>query len=368
MAIDVMNRVWKQSKQKGSELLLLLGIADHCDDDGVCWPSIKKLAEKSRMSERQTQRNIDSLVETGELYVEKTVGRHNSNRYFVMTGFSDSEIHLILKKRFKLPENGILKVLSKKGDKLTPFSKMGKEDKKDDNLTPFPEKGDISEQEKVSFSAEKGVIAMSPESSWNPHEKEPSWEEGEVSLSLDSRPPFAAPLISSSPKEEEPKLTLDEMQTEPKTEPISKQQNFQKRDELVEEFCVLLRLRLSLYPGGRNRLVKEIHPFIQAEITAQEVRKFSVYWYTADFRGQKNEPPTLKQVSQLWETAMAWQVPTSINTQEAATGLTIIRPAFQQVQPNQRITNTQQNLQSVALAFDEIDRLRAKNKEGEING
>jgi len=378
MAIDVMTKVWKQSKQKGSELLLLLGIADHCDDDGVCWPSIKKLAEKSRMSERQTQRNIDALVESRELYVEKTVGRHNSNRYFVMTGFSDTEIHLVLKKRFKLPENEILKVLSRKGDNLTPFSKIGKEDKKGDNMTSFPEKGDISEQEKVSFSTKKGDIAMSPESSWNRHEEEPSWREEEVSHSLDTRPPFTSPIIDVIPEEPmqtnsvEIEIKLSEpsieepfqLQVSTGTNAVEEKKPLNGQQALLEAFASLLRLNMAIYKGGWPRLAKEVQLFSKAKITAQDVNKFATYWYSEDFRGQKGEPPTLPQVVQRWEIAKSWQDPSEITISQPSTAI-VVRPQAHQYQQPQRLNRVEQNLRNVDIVFNELDKIRESARKGE---
>lgn len=374
MAIDVMTRVWKQSKQKGSELLLLLGIADHCDDDGVCWPSIKKLAEKSRMSERQTQRNIDSLIENGELYVEKTVGRHNCNKYFVMTGFSDTEIYLVLKKRFKLPENEIIEAVKKKGDKLTSFAKTRKEKKKDDKLTSFPEKGVISEQEKVTFSAEKGVIAMSPESSWNRHEEEPSWEE--ISHSLDT-PPFSPPIISL-PKEEpiqtnpveievklsEPSIEELQLQTNTGTNAIEEKKPLNSQQALLEAFASLFRLNMAIYKGGWPRLAKEVQLFSKAKITAQDVSKFANYWYSEDFRGQKGEPPTLPQVVQRWEIAKAWQDPSEINISQPSTAIAV-RPQTQQYQQYQKLNRVEQNLRNVDIVFTELDKIREAARKGE---
>jgi len=47
MSIKVMSYVWEASKAKGSELLLLLAIADHAADDGYCWPGIPRWRGKS---------------------------------------------------------------------------------------------------------------------------------------------------------------------------------------------------------------------------------------------------------------------------------------------------------------------------------
>ena len=81
MSISVMTRVWKESPAKGSELLILLALADFADDDGVSWPSVETLAQKARLSKRQTQYNIQSLVNAGLLIVETNAGPHGVHRY-----------------------------------------------------------------------------------------------------------------------------------------------------------------------------------------------------------------------------------------------------------------------------------------------
>jgi DNA-binding transcriptional regulator YhcF (GntR family) len=67
MSIKAMSWVWDQSPDKSTRLLLLLAIADHCNDEGECYPSIKRLAAKCRMSVRRTQQVIESLKREGVL-------------------------------------------------------------------------------------------------------------------------------------------------------------------------------------------------------------------------------------------------------------------------------------------------------------
>lgn len=81
MSIKCMSKVWDESKQKGSNLLVLLALADFADDFGYCWPSIATIAAKARLSERQTIRIIQSLEEQGELLVKHD--RRNGNKYIV---------------------------------------------------------------------------------------------------------------------------------------------------------------------------------------------------------------------------------------------------------------------------------------------
>lgn len=218
MAIDVMNRVWKESKQKGSDLLLLLSIADYCNDDGIAWPSIQNLAKKSRMSERQTQRNINALAERGELYVEKIPGRTNSNRYFIITALTPNQIYPILKTVFKLSEQECLSIIAKtqiKGDKMTPFINGDISGKKGvTTMTPFKgEKGDTSTEEKVTFSKIKGDIfdikgdiAMSPDPMIRHEEIHHEEKEKEgISHSFNATPLFDKKVFASDNQEEEEK-------------------------------------------------------------------------------------------------------------------------------------------------------------------
>lgn len=102
MAIKVMTRVWDLSKQTNGNMLLLLAIADHADDDGVCWPSLDRLAEKTRVKKRQAIRNVQALEAAGELFIESGGGRHIKNRYFVTVGLGSEEIQRVLITRFKM--------------------------------------------------------------------------------------------------------------------------------------------------------------------------------------------------------------------------------------------------------------------------
>lgn len=78
-----MTLVWECSQHKGSELLVLLALADFADDEGVCWPSIPTLSKKSRLGQRQTYYIISDLLASGELMMISTGGGRRSNKYQV---------------------------------------------------------------------------------------------------------------------------------------------------------------------------------------------------------------------------------------------------------------------------------------------
>jgi hypothetical protein len=93
MSIQIMNAVWRESKSKGRARLVLLSIADHQGELGA-WPSIETLANMVNSSPRSVQRDIQDLIELGELIVEfrsaPTYGPYKANRYFVnLPGVTD---------------------------------------------------------------------------------------------------------------------------------------------------------------------------------------------------------------------------------------------------------------------------------------
>lgn len=80
MSVQASSWVIKNSRQKGSALLLMLMIANHAHADGTnAFPSIQTLAHECRMSVRQVVRLIAQLEKSGELLIERSKGRtvHN---------------------------------------------------------------------------------------------------------------------------------------------------------------------------------------------------------------------------------------------------------------------------------------------------
>lgn len=84
MAVGVFDRVWKHSKHGGTELLVLLAIADNANEEHAeAWPSIAYLAQKTRMTERGVQKVIRRLQQSGELEVLPPKGDRKANTYRV---------------------------------------------------------------------------------------------------------------------------------------------------------------------------------------------------------------------------------------------------------------------------------------------
>ena len=86
MSIEAVSLVLNNSRATGRAKLVLLGIANHLGDHGA-WPSISTLARYANSSERSVKRDIQELVELGELKVEMqnapTKTQYKTNLYWI---------------------------------------------------------------------------------------------------------------------------------------------------------------------------------------------------------------------------------------------------------------------------------------------
>lgn len=81
MSVKIMSWVWDNGPDDKTDLLVLLALADFCDDEGICYPSIRRIAEKSRLTERGVQKVIRRLESGGFLKIKTGNGRHGTNTY-----------------------------------------------------------------------------------------------------------------------------------------------------------------------------------------------------------------------------------------------------------------------------------------------
>lgn len=85
MSIKAMNWAWEQTLPPGSKLILM-SLADAADEDGLCWPRIRVLAQKCCTSERTVQRTLKDLEAKGYLRVDRRYrrdGSQSSNAYYL---------------------------------------------------------------------------------------------------------------------------------------------------------------------------------------------------------------------------------------------------------------------------------------------
>lgn len=67
MSVDAFMKVWEQSRHGGTELLVMLALADVANQDSYVQASVEWLARRTRCTEEQLIHVIDYLVASGEL-------------------------------------------------------------------------------------------------------------------------------------------------------------------------------------------------------------------------------------------------------------------------------------------------------------
>ena len=81
MSIKLMTAVWDREDLSSTQKLVLLALADWANDDGLCWPSIERVAKKSSLKKRAVQLAIRSLEEMKFIHREEVIGK--GNKYWV---------------------------------------------------------------------------------------------------------------------------------------------------------------------------------------------------------------------------------------------------------------------------------------------
>lgn len=102
MSIEISQRVWKSSKQYGSNKLVLLVLADHANSDGYCYPGIERIAEWAQVEDRQARRIIREIEAHGELYIHTGGGRNGTNQYLITVAMDRTDIVNALVRYFKV--------------------------------------------------------------------------------------------------------------------------------------------------------------------------------------------------------------------------------------------------------------------------
>ena len=122
----------------GGEMLLALALADHAHDDGThIFPSIARLAEKTRQSERSVQYQLRRMEQSGWLVlVNAGIGGRRS-------GFGEGG----RTRQYRINPEWM------KGADIAPFAKGAKK----------ASEGCKTTQERVQNSVEKGATAIAPE-------------------------------------------------------------------------------------------------------------------------------------------------------------------------------------------------------------
>ena len=87
MSIKLMTAVWDRLDLSSTQKLVLLALADWANDEGLCWPSISRLAVKASLTSRGVQKSIRSLEDMGFIRREEVTGK--GNRYWISIPLND---------------------------------------------------------------------------------------------------------------------------------------------------------------------------------------------------------------------------------------------------------------------------------------
>lgn len=82
MSVRLMSAVF-ESDLPATDRMVMLSLADHANDDGLCYPSIGRLTRRTGLGERTIQEAIRRLEKSGLLDVQKNGGPKGVNVYII---------------------------------------------------------------------------------------------------------------------------------------------------------------------------------------------------------------------------------------------------------------------------------------------
>jgi DnaD/phage-associated family protein len=101
MSIEVSNFYWERCPEvKGSERLMILALADYCNEGGWCYPSVPDLSRRCALSDRGTQKILSRLAVGGHIAVEANGGMRRTR------GSPTHRYHLLAYQRSKTGAQG----------------------------------------------------------------------------------------------------------------------------------------------------------------------------------------------------------------------------------------------------------------------
>ena len=75
MSTIIMSLCWPLQGMSGPQKAVLISLADNANDEGVCWPSVARIAERTCLAERTVQGAIKWLGQASILSVRERMGR-----------------------------------------------------------------------------------------------------------------------------------------------------------------------------------------------------------------------------------------------------------------------------------------------------
>ena len=75
MSTIIMSLCWPLQGMSGPQKAVLISLADNANDEGVCWPSVARISERTCLGERTVQSAIRWLGQAGILSFRERMGR-----------------------------------------------------------------------------------------------------------------------------------------------------------------------------------------------------------------------------------------------------------------------------------------------------
>jgi hypothetical protein len=90
MSLTTSRRVWKDTPDtiRGGAYTVLLALADYATEQGICWPTLRQIAAKARIEERQTTTLVRKLEREGQIVVARKAGRGGGLFIAILTGLN----------------------------------------------------------------------------------------------------------------------------------------------------------------------------------------------------------------------------------------------------------------------------------------
>lgn len=146
--------VWTRSRAKGSNLLVLLGIADLAQDDGRdFWQSNERLMVKSRLTERSLRYIFAKLQRDGEIVIRRNTARIQpaKSRGYIPERYID--VRCIYDWDLYQTEGGKVCRVVKKGQGEKISKRVTKNFRTDDQKLPRSKRKDLLVDLSVDFTA-----------------------------------------------------------------------------------------------------------------------------------------------------------------------------------------------------------------------
>ena len=153
--VEIRELVWTHAPYRGNKLLAALVLAEHVDSDAICWPGVRRIAKRSRQSERNARYCLRKFETDGFISTERR--ENTSSCYRINVAWLLARKPIERQNRAggqKLPQVG--QNAATKWGKNQPRNKDERftEQPQNKTLPPNPPKGGLTPRERANLGKE----------------------------------------------------------------------------------------------------------------------------------------------------------------------------------------------------------------------